>query len=169
MAAPTATARQAPSGQKLRDGYQVLIAFINDPNISLWEKGVKPPGMDGGEKVDQTTMHNQLCTTAAPQYLVMYTDGTARVAYDPAEWDAIHDLINSNQAISFIFPDGSVLVAYGYLRSFEPDELVRGTQPEATITIVITNLDPLTCEEECPVMIPAPGTCYEAGPNAYGP
>jgi hypothetical protein len=148
-----------PIGIKLHDGYQILIAFANNPAIGLWEKSVKPPGLDGGEKIDQTTMHNTVWMTASPQYLIGLTDGTSKVAYDPGAWDDIFEQVNANQSITVHFPDGSALAFFGYLKSFEPDDLVRGTQPEATITVVVTNVDPTTCAESGPIMVPGNGSC----------
>jgi hypothetical protein len=99
MAAPTPTARVAPAGIKLKDGFPTKITLAADTNIEFWEKQVKPPGIDGGDAVVQTTM-----------------------------------------------------------QMFDPGELVEGTQPEATITIVPTNFDPSGKVEAAPVLTNVSGT-----------
>ena len=159
MPAPVATVRGNPAGLKLRDGYQAFITFSLNPTIALWEKVVKPPGNDGGDPIDQTTMHNILIRTKSPRYLSEITDTTSTVAYDPAAWDDIHSIINVPQTITVTFSDGSTLAFFGYLKSFEPGDMSDGEQPEATITIVATNIDPLSCEEYLPVMTPGAGSC----------
>lgn len=159
MAAPTPTVRAVPLGAKLKDGYQSYITFASNPNVGFWEKTVKPPGMDGGDKIKQSTMHNQSVHTYAPRTLVDITDSQTKVAYDPAVWDDIYDLLNVPTTITVHFSDGSTLAFYGFLKMFDPGEMVEGEQPEATITIVATNVDPITCVEELPVMTPAAGSC----------
>lgn len=52
------TTRSAPGGTKLGDGFSTKIAFAADADVSLWEKTVTPPGVDGGDAVDTSTMHN---------------------------------------------------------------------------------------------------------------
>ncbi len=42
--------------RRLDDGYQTLIEFAENPAIKLWEKSVTPPGIDGGDAIDTTTM-----------------------------------------------------------------------------------------------------------------
>lgn len=159
MAAPVATARGVPAGIKMKDGFQSFITFSGNTTVAFWEKTVKPPGIDGGDKIKQTTMHNDNVHTYAARYLVDITDTQTTVAYDPAVWDSIFLLVNVPQTITVTFSDGSTLAFFGYLKSFEPQEMVEGEQPEAQITIVATNVDPLSCEEALPVMTPGTGSC----------
>lgn len=153
-----ATARQTPVGIKMGDGYQSLIAFASDPDISFWEKAVKPPGIDGGEAVENTTMHNTAWRTMSPRALKTLTPATVRAAYDPVVLDQIYALINVEGLITVHFPNNDTLDFYGYLQKFEPGDLVEGTQPEATITIVPTNTNPSTGAEVAPNYISATGT-----------
>lgn len=161
MANPVATARGTPTGVLLRDGYQSLITFASNPTVAFFEKTVTPPGMDGGDPISQTTMHNVLVRTKAPRYLHEVTDTQTMVAYDPCVWDEIYALINTVTTITIHFPDGSTLAFFGYLKSFIPGELSDGAQPEATIVIVATNIDPATCTEKLPVMTCGTGSCIE--------
>lgn len=149
------TARQTPVGVKLGDGYRSLIAFEADPDVSFWEKTVRPPGYDGGDAVDNTTMHNNTVRTKAPRALIDTTDGATRVAYDPRVIDQILALINVETCITYHYPDGSCQNIFGYLRSFTPGELAEGAQPEADIVIVHTNVDPNTGSESVPEWIQA--------------
>lgn len=158
MAAPSATVRQTPSGRWLKDGYQVLVTFALDPDISLWEKTVTPPGMDGGDAIDQTTQHNADWRTSAPRGLVTLTESTFTAAYDPACYSQLLAILNRETTITERFADGSTIAYYGFLRVFQPDAMSEGTQPEATVTITPTNWDPSGNTEEGPTITSVAGT-----------
>jgi len=146
-------APRTPSGKMLEDGYQTVITFADEPTIGLWEKTVTPPGQEGGEKVDVTTMHNVNVRTYAARFLKEVTDSQMTVAYDPAVLVDILALINVPGKISITFPDGSTWTFDGYLKNFQPGAIAEGTQPEATCSIVATNRDtdtPATLPEISP-------------------
>lgn len=151
MAAPTPTARVTPTGQPMRDGYSSFITFATDSNVTFWEKGVQPPGLDGGDSIEASTMHNSAWRTFGTPALITLTDATSRVAYDAGVFDEIVALVNVETTITITFPDGSTLAFYGRLKIFAPDEMVEGTQPEAAVTITSTNWDPVNDTEEEPV------------------
>ncbi len=157
MAAPTPTARGTPGGIKLRDGFSSKITFATAPTVALWEKTVKPPGMDGGDSVPQTTMHNTVYKTKAPQQLKELTDSEFTAAYDPICYTTLLSLINVLTVITVAFPDGSSLAFFGYLQKFIPGELKMGEQPEAQCTIVATNMD-TSVAEQSPVETDVAGT-----------
>ena len=119
MAAPTATARGTPDGIPLRDGYSSKITLGDDATIELWEKSVKPPGIDGGEPVDQTTMHNSTWKTSRPRSLKTITPVTCRASYDPDIYDELTSIINTEDEITVKFADGSTIALWGYLQKFD--------------------------------------------------
>ena len=154
FAAPTPTTRVTPTGQPMRDGFGTwgtLITFASDANVTFWEKGVQPPGIDGGDNIEASTMHNVNWRTFGVPGLKTLTDGSTRVAYDPSVFDEIVALINVEDTITVTFPNGDTLAFYGRLRSFEPDELVEGSQPEATANFAPTNWDATNNVEAAPV------------------
>lgn len=157
MAAPT-TARSTPVGVALRDGHSSKIAFQADPDVSFWEKSVKPPGIDGGDPIETSTMHNTTWRTMAPRSLRTATPLTVVAAYDPRVFDQIVALVNVETGITVHFSDGSTLDFYGFLQNFEPNELAEGTHPEATITITPTNTHPTSGAEVAPNYKTASGT-----------
>lgn len=158
MAAPTPTARTNPPGRKLGDGYKTLVTFSLDPDIDLWEKSVTPPGLEADDLNDTTTMHNTQYRTKSPRHLITLTENTFTALYSPAVYPEIEAILNRPQVVTHHFPDGSSLCYFAVLKSFVPGELVEGTPPEATVTIVPTNQDPITCDEEGPVFTPGSGT-----------
>jgi hypothetical protein len=157
MAAPTPTARQTPAGRKLKDGFKATITFKRFPAIRLWEKSVTPPGWDGGDAIDTTTMHNSDLRTMYPRSLVTLTEASGTVAYDPKAYDEIRQAINVNDEITITYSDGSTLAFWGWLRTFEPSELQEGEFPEAEITITPSNVDDDDAEQ-FPVMTEIAGT-----------
>jgi len=158
MTAPTHTARgSGPAGIKLKDGFSSVLRIAAAPTVGLWTKGLKPPGLDGGDAIPQTTMENTLWRTFAPRALITLTEASAKAAYDPAVYTSLLTILNKAGSMTYWFSDGSYLDFYGFLKSFQPGELVEGTQPEADIIWVATNTDSAGLEV-APVLYSAAGT-----------
>lgn len=155
---PTTTARQTPAGIILDDGFSTKIAFEADPDVSLWERTVTPPGVDGGDAIDITTMHNETWRTMSTRSLKTLTDSSFTALYDPAVYEQVIALINVETSVTLHFPDGSTYSFFGALRTFEPDEITEGEPPSATCTITPTNRDPATGAEAAPVLVSVAGT-----------
>lgn len=158
MTAPVATPRGTPTGIKLEDGFSTKITMSLNPTIELWEKTVKPPGLDGGDAVNTTTMHNVTYRTMAPRKLKTLTEITSTCAYDPLCYVDLLSMINRKQTLTVTFPDGTTLAFYGYLKSFEPNDVSEGNMPEATVHFVPTNADPVTGAEQAAVLVNVSGT-----------
>ena len=161
MAAPTLSVRGTPTGGvKLRDGYSSKISFAANLTVVFWEKDVTPPGLDGGEPIDQTTMFNTVYEQFWPQTLQKVTNVKTKVAYSPVAYQTgqVASLINVNGSITVQFPDGATATFYGYLKSFIPSTMVKGGQPEAEVDVVVTNTDPATYLEQGPVIVSPVGT-----------
>ena len=154
----TAVTRGTPAGIMLRDGFSSKIAFEDDLTIELWEKTVTPPGFDGGDPIDITTMWNTTVRTKAARGLYDTTDGSVTCAYDPEMYEAVRAMINVEQIITYTFADGSTESKYGFLKTFEPSELSEGSHPEATVTIVHTNRNPSSQAEEAGTLVSVAGT-----------
>jgi len=156
---PTAaSSRPTPTGIRLDDGFSTEVVFAAAPNIGFWEKIVTPPGLDGGDPVITTTMHNITYRTKAPRKLVEMTEFSMRVAYDPALYNSAFALLNVQTTVTVFFPDGLKLAFYGFLRSLKPDGLEEGKQPEMEAMVVPTNQDPNDGSEQPAVMTDVSGT-----------
>ena len=158
MAAPADTTRTTPNGKFLESGHSTKVAFSRDPDIALWEKSVTPPGIDGGDEIEITTMFNATVRTFASQPLYMLSEFKFTCSYDPDVYAAVIQLINQEGAITVHYPDGSKLTFYGYMKNFEPGENTREDQPEADVTVMPTNWDPVNRVEVGPVLTPIAGT-----------
>lgn len=159
MANPSITARVIPDGMRLDNGYQSLVVFASNPTLDIWEKTVQPPAYEGGDPIETDTMLNVRWITQAPQCLIAMDEAVVVAAYDPQVLDQLDDLINDNQSITYLYPDGSAYAHWGYLRRAEFSPLEKGVQPEVTLTIVTTNWDPVNCVEAGPVFLNGTGSC----------
>lgn len=142
--------------QRLRDGYPTTINLTGG-GVSFWEKTVQPPGIDGGEPIDITTMRNSTVRTLAPRHLYTVTPIELNVAYDPTVYDTIKAQVNVNQEIVITFPDSCTITWWGYLKSFIPEANEEGNEPMARISLVPTNLN-ASGAETVPVVSSASGT-----------
>lgn len=133
------TARGTPTGKPLENGFVTKIAIAADADIDLWEIEVTPPGIDGDEKVDQTTMWNSTWRTFAPGALATMTPISVNVAYDPECYDQILAIRNTNGWITVHFPNGDTLDFVGFLKSFIPQANTINGRPTAAMTIEPTN------------------------------
>jgi hypothetical protein len=158
MAAPVATPRGTPAGLKADDGFGAFITFSGLAQLDIFEKDTGVPGLDGGDPIDTTTHHNVAYNTKAPRSLVDLTEFQVTAAYDPCVYDDLLAIVNIEKTITITFPDTSTLAFFGYLRAVEFAGLVNGTQPELTLTVVPTNVDPSDCTEAGPVVV-CNGTC----------
>lgn len=133
--------RAIPTGLPLRDGFNTIIGFAGDLDIYLWEKRSTPPGDDIGDAIDTSTFWNIRYRTKWPRSLIEVTNGSFTCAYDPLVRTQILAQIGVNQEISVMFNDGSTWVFWGYMKSFIPQEVSDGEQPEAAVEFVVTNAD----------------------------
>lgn len=125
----------------LEDGYQTLISFAENPAVHLKEKTITPPGIDGGDAIDVTTMRNEDWRTFALRALKTLTESSFRAAYDPVIYDELDAMINVNQLITITFSDGSSVAFWGGLRTAQPQEVEEGAMPEVECNITPTNRD----------------------------
>lgn len=159
MPAPSTTARQAPVGKRLTDGYPTTVAFALRPAISFWEISVQAPGFDGGEPINITTMLNTRWRTFVPKALITMTPFNMTVAYDPRLYvSIINSLLNKVGSVTVHFSNGDTLDFFGALTKFEPQEVKEGEMPQARITVVPTNYDTSDGSEQGPVHTAASGT-----------
>ena len=142
MTAPVATTRVAPVGAHLKDGYQSLITFAADSNVSLWEVEIGTPyGDEGGDPIDLTTMHNTARMTKAPRGLIDTENGSMTCGYTTPARGQCRALINVETTITIKFADGTTEADFGYMKSFKPTGLSDGEMPLADVEFVFTGRD----------------------------
>lgn len=160
MAAPAPTQRIAPGASfaRLENGHHSLITFALDPDLEVYEKAVTPAGMDGGPPIETFDMFRRRWKTMAPRKLITMTPVTMVCNFDPQVFANLLALINKRTTITEMYPNGDTLAYFGYLQKAEKNSHADGTQPEYTLTVIPTNEDPTTHEEEDPVFTPFTGT-----------
>lgn len=119
----------------------------------LCEVEVTPPGIDGGGENDVTCMRNTEWRTRFPKKLKTLTEASFTAFYDPEAYDTLLADLQVNQLVTITFPDGDTLAFWGWIDMFEPDASVEGEAPQATVTIIPSNLDG-SQEEVAPVLTP---------------
>jgi hypothetical protein len=130
------------ASERIDDGFPTTIDFAaiaSGTSLLFWEKEVTPPGVQGGGENDTTTMRNTTWRTKAPKKLKTMSPMNFIASYDPAVYDQILTLIQTNTQITVTFADGSTLVFWGWLDEFTPGASVEGEQPTATCTIIPSN------------------------------
>lgn len=128
-----------PVGHRLDEGFSTLISVAANTTLALWEKRVKPPGLDGGGPVDTETMRNVRWRTKNPKVLITMTPMSATCAYDEAILPALVAILNYATTITLTWPTGRPWTFFGYLDKWEPGEVSEGAQPESTVTFQPTN------------------------------
>lgn len=124
---------------RIDDGLGASFAFSLDASVRMWEKTIKPPGMDSGGPNDTSTLRNTTWRTMAPKGLVTMTPLTATVAYDPFFLGEVLAMLGRNQQITVTFPDASTWAIWGWIDKFEPNEMAEGAQPTAQLTFQPSN------------------------------
>lgn len=168
MAAPTALSPTEIDGFianilendiPLQDGYRTIIMFTSNPDIAFFIKTITPPGYDGGDVIETTTMLNDLNRTFSARSLLTLTPVTFTAAFDPIVYTEVLTLLNNKtDTATLMLPDRSTIAFFGYLKNFDPQEFSEGTQPEAQCTIQPTNWDPVNKIEAGPVVTEIAGT-----------
>lgn len=158
MAAPSPTARGTPTGIMLERGYSTKITFAANPTVSFWEKSIQPPGVDGGDAIDITTMHSVTWRNMAPASLKTLSECSVTAAYDPNLYNQALDLVNVETTVTITFPDASTLAFYGFLQKIEFSEISEAEFPECTLTIFASNNDPVNSVLAAPVLTSVAGT-----------
>lgn len=158
MATPSHQTRSTPAQPPAKDGLSTKIALENDPDIEFWEVEVQPPGVDGGDEINMTTMHSVTWEVFRARQLKRLTPFTVRAFYAQDVYVSILAQVNNEQTMTVIHPDTDSTSFYGYMQRFIPQANVPGQPPQADITFVPTQWDPDAGAEAGPLIGTAIGT-----------
>ena len=126
------------------DGFSTTIAFssgVSGTTLAdlLAEKEVTSPGLDGGGPNDTSTKRNTIWRTLQPKSLISLTPCSFVAAWDPAVFNELVDMLNTNQSIVITYPDGATLTFWGWLNTATPGANVEGEQPTMDLEIQPSN------------------------------
>lgn len=114
------------------EGYATTIDL---GGVVIWELESTPPGIDGGNPINVTSMRNTLWETQLPKTLKKLTMAKFKCAFAGEAYNTLNALINVNRPMVITLPDGKRISAWGWLRKFIPDPLKEGEQPTADVEI----------------------------------
>jgi hypothetical protein len=158
MAAPTPHPPVDETVGALGDGFPTRIVFSSVPDLHIEEVEVTPLEYDGGDPLNMTNHRNKKYHTKAPQKLIDTPPISVVVNYATSAMPQLVALINVPDTITIWHPDNAHEAFYGYLKSVKRAAQKFNEKPTATIEIVPTNRDPVTCVEAGPVWVAASGT-----------
>ena len=134
----TAITREILPQEFYDEGYRSLIAFEDDPTLEFWEQVVGAPGIDGGDPIPTTTMHNNVLRTKASRKLKELMPFQVQGKFNSGTVDAVYALINNVQWITVRWPDGATYSFPGFCKSWTPGQAQEGNPLEGTLEIVPT-------------------------------
>lgn len=157
--APTPTARGTPAGIDLKEGFPIKLTLSLLPTAGYREITVKGSGIDGGDAIEISTQHNTARETYYPRVLKKNDEVTAECAFDPNIYSTLESIVNNpNNVTTETLPDGSTYCYWSVLRKIERSEMKKGERPTITLTITVTNYDPVAHVEVLPVYTDVAGT-----------
>lgn len=122
-----------------QDGFRTLVSFEFAPNLSFWERRVKPFGFDLGGPIDEATLRSSLYRAKSPKSLITTTDLVMTGAYNANVYSTFVSLLRFIQVITLTFPNAQAMTFDGWCDKFDPQEHVDGESPNATLTVCASN------------------------------
>ena len=122
---------------KITDGSGTTLTWATSSSFVVSKTEIKPYGLDGGGRVETTTLENTIWETASPKKLKKCTALTFEGLFDPALLAAAP--VNVNDTITITYPDGSHDVVRGWLDKWEPGTIKVGDKTTCSGTIEISN------------------------------
>ncbi len=93
-------------------GYGTLVKIVTTTpvvTLELEETDVTPPGVQGNEKIEQTSNRNTAFKSYAPGDLKENTDLAFTAYYDSAKWEDIKSIINVEGVLTLTFKNGAII------------------------------------------------------------
>ena len=159
MAAPVTTTRVTPVGRLLKDGHSTKVAHAKDPDVSMWEVTVKPPGLVSGGRININHMHRSFWRAFAAGHMSELSNYSGTCFIDPNVYNNfITNLLHQEGSITVREPDGSTLDFFGCIDSLEPGAHTEHEAPIYDYEGFATNTDPSDGSEAGPVLTSVSGT-----------
>lgn len=149
----------------LPNGYACILTTMfpnNQVTLFIRERELQPPSLDLGGGIEISTMYNNYFKTKVSKGLIEVGDVTLQARYDPYIYAQMLAIVpeaggpggpppgrlagtrrrlgqNAQQVVTF--PDGTVLVVYGWYDKITPPSHKEGDVPLMEVKIVVSNLD----------------------------
>lgn len=123
---------------RIGDGLGTTLTGITS-NMTVYKTRITPFAIEGGDKIDRTTLENSAWRTGTPKSLKSVENCSFEGEYDPSV--LIGSPVNVNQQWRILYSGGDGHVFWGFLKRMEPGELVEGSRAMITGALEITNRD----------------------------
>lgn len=122
---------------------------------------ITPPGWDGGDAIDTTTLSNITYKTKMAAKLIDIGNMSFTAELDPTKIHAAP--INSPATIEVDIPEVGVWTFRGHLKSITPNELTVGERATCSGEIIITNTLADGATESAPTWAPSATASFNPG------
>jgi hypothetical protein len=142
---------------RIDNGFSTTLSFSLNPTLEFYEVEVQPPGWEGGDPINTTTMRNTLLETFTPASLQTLTEITISAAYTSDIFHlttGVKEMINKNQEITVTLPDGATFKFWGFIRGWNPPTHTKNVRPMASFRIAPSNTN-ASKVETLPVFVAA--------------
>lgn len=102
---------------------------------------VTPVGYDGGGMIDLTNMYSGSVRPRWHKSLKTLTDLSFTAFYSVEAHMRLFVLVDVNCLVRVRFPENSLLQFYGFMNEFRPNSHREGEPPNATCTIIASNIN----------------------------
>ena len=119
--------------QKTGHGAKLSVTGVAD--LTIKQRGIKPPAVDGGGATNLTTLENVKWKTKGEKVLLELGNLTLKVLYDLETYSTIIANCNKNKEMVLTLRSGKSITFWAQINKFDPDELGED-EPEATIEII---------------------------------
>lgn len=119
----------------LSDGFSTIVTLENIPDVKLFEREVSASGYSAGGAISTTTMRSVVWRSQFARSLLTLAPVSATVAFATNAIPRIIGQVGVNQQVVLTFPNGAVLVFYGWIEEFRFNAFAEGEQPTASVLI----------------------------------
>jgi len=122
----------------LTNGFSTTVTFGSMSTSASGDFEVidlKPFGIDGGAKIEVTTMSSTTRERFVPRSLYEITPMEITCACETTFLTGVLANINVSQSITLNFPDGTNWTGTGWISKFEPGTFTKNERPTFSVTV----------------------------------
>ena len=151
----------------LLNGFSTTISCSLQPGLLIKETQVKPPGINAGGAINNTTMRNTTWRTFSGKVLKTLTNIDVTAAYDPNCYSQLVSMAGKNQTVTVTHSNGNSWAIQAMMDSAEPNaNTAEEEMPTMQIVFIPTNVNAAGAETGPSFGTAAPTTTTTTGTTA---